>query len=523
MSSASMLTLTPEPHPGSGVGASTEPTPATDAYLARAGEGYDAWLSHVWPAAGCQRPVQLRGDLATVDTRSGQLLDSRHTSTLPDGVIYKACGNRRHTVCPSCAERYRQDAYQLIRAGLVGGKTIDESVATHSAVFATFTAPSFGAVHTRVVKHHTCESRKRCRCRSEPCRARRDATTCEHGRLTSCSQRHGVDDMALGHPLCLDCYDHDAQVVWNNHAGELWRRTVQALTRSLVHVSRQRGVGFLDVETGPGEHRSLSTLRIRYAKVAEYQTRGVIHFHVLFRLDGVDPYHPDQVTPPDPAADVDLLTDVIQLAATTTRFRTPAHPTYRPEGWPIGWGEQLDLRPVLLRGDNSVTDSQVAGYLAKYATKSTETTGHVSTRLTSETINTYADPTGSHPERLIEACWRLSRHAHWHSLGKWAHMLGYGGHFLTKARAYSVSFGYLRSLRVTWRRSQTPDTTVEVRAIDDRDDDTVIVSNLTYAGIGWHTTADATLANTAAALARLRAQTARDSVHEHLDLTTVAV
>jgi hypothetical protein len=34
---------------------------------------------------------------------------------MSDGAIYKACGNRRATVCPSCAETYRQDAYQLIR------------------------------------------------------------------------------------------------------------------------------------------------------------------------------------------------------------------------------------------------------------------------------------------------------------------------------------------------------------------------------------------------------------------------
>ena len=32
-----------------------------------------------------------------------------------------------------------------------------------------------------------------------------------------------------------------------------------------------------------------------------------------------------------------------------------------------------------------------AGYLAKYATKSTEITGHVSARLTADTIDLYAD------------------------------------------------------------------------------------------------------------------------------------
>ena len=63
---------------------------------------------------------------------------------MPDTVIHKACGNRRAAVCPACAEYYRADAYQLILAGLRGGKGIPDTVAGHPAVFATLTAPSFG-------------------------------------------------------------------------------------------------------------------------------------------------------------------------------------------------------------------------------------------------------------------------------------------------------------------------------------------------------------------------------------------
>ena len=44
---------------------------------------------------------------------------------MPDGVIYKSCGNRRASVCPHCAEVYRRDAFQLIRAGMIGGKGVD--------------------------------------------------------------------------------------------------------------------------------------------------------------------------------------------------------------------------------------------------------------------------------------------------------------------------------------------------------------------------------------------------------------
>ena len=37
---------------------------------------------------------------------------------------------------------------------------------------------------------------------------------------------------------------------------------------------------------------------------------------------------------------------------------------------------------------------------------------------------------------------------------KWAHMLGFGGHYLTKSRRYSVTFGQLRAARTGHRRAQ---------------------------------------------------------------------
>ena len=144
--------------------------------------GYDAWLDHVWHAAACTRPVRLRGEFRHIDAATGELRLTVPTIGMPDGVIYKPCGNRRTSVCPACAETYRRDAYQLIRAGLAGGKGITPEVAAHPAVFVTLTAPSFGPVHTRPVTRHTCPDRSRCTCRPQPCHARRDAITCEHGR-----------------------------------------------------------------------------------------------------------------------------------------------------------------------------------------------------------------------------------------------------------------------------------------------------------------------------------------------------
>ena len=112
---------------------------------------YSGWLDHIRAAAGCTRPIRLAGQVHTIDPATGQIIAATDTASMPDGVIYKACGNRRATVCPSCSTVYQYDAYQLLRAGLAGGKQIPESVSSHPAVFATFTAPSFGAVHSRVV------------------------------------------------------------------------------------------------------------------------------------------------------------------------------------------------------------------------------------------------------------------------------------------------------------------------------------------------------------------------------------
>jgi hypothetical protein len=62
--------------------------------------------------------VRLHGTASYVDTTTGELLRHLDTANLPDGVIYKPCGTRRTHECPSCAEVYRRDAFQVIRAGM---------------------------------------------------------------------------------------------------------------------------------------------------------------------------------------------------------------------------------------------------------------------------------------------------------------------------------------------------------------------------------------------------------------------
>src|SRR3954466_3495762 len=94
-------------------------------------------------------PGRLGGRPAAIDTAWGEVRATFSTEGEPDGTLLKCCGNRREAVCPSCAERYRGDAFQLVAAGLGGAKGGPDSVAEHPMVFLTLTAPSFGPVHSR--------------------------------------------------------------------------------------------------------------------------------------------------------------------------------------------------------------------------------------------------------------------------------------------------------------------------------------------------------------------------------------
>ena len=177
-----------------------------------------------------------------------------------------------------------------------------------------------------------------------------------------------------------------------------------------------------------------------------------------------------------------------------------------------------------MRGAGTITDLAVASYLAKYSTKGTETTGHASARLTPDTIDLYANPAGTHPERLIAACWRLGHHPDYTSLRRWAHMLGFGGHFLTKARRYSIRFRDLREARIIYRRSHDAWTRTRTHPGADHADEetTLIIGTLTYAGTGWTTSGDALLANTAADQARKRRQAGRDELADEYNRATPA-
>lgn len=411
--------------------------------------GFDAWRHQIIRLSGCTNPIHLVGNGALVDAQTGVVLH-RYGSTDHGGRLLTACGNRRTSVCPACARTYRADAYHLLRAGLAGGKGIGAEVAAHPQVFATLTAPSFGPVHTR-------------RENARPCRPRRAGERCPHGAALGCHVRHAEDDPRLGEPLCPRCYDYAGAVLWQAHAGQLWHRFALELRRELA---RRAGVS----RTALAE-----TVRLAYAKVAEYQRRGLIHFHAVIRLDGGD----GPRTAPPGWATTALLIDTVRTAAGLVRLPAPGAEVVGPRV--LRFGRQVDVRPIEAGSLGEPLSSEaVAGYIAKYATKGAEVAGAVDRR-----VHQGADlatlPVRNHTLRMIGTCWWLGGLEPFTALQlrRWAHMLGYRGHFTTKSRRYSTTFTALRSARAEHRARE------QRAALGLADRPTVTVGQWRYAGRGY--------------------------------------
>ncbi|MEU7191157.1 replication initiator, partial [Streptomyces sp. NPDC045369] len=370
------------------------------------------------------------------------------------------CNNRRTTRCAACSEVYRRDTFQLITSGLRGGKGVPERVATHPRVFATFTAPGFGPVHNRSTG--PTGSVRRCRC----------------------GAFHDQEDTALGTALDPDTYDYEAAVLWNAHAGALWRRFSIYLRREVAK------------RAGLTQRAFRQYARVSFAKVAEYQKRGAVHFHAVIRLDG--PTGND--TPPPAWATAELLTDAIQAAATAARVDGPV---IDGRAHIFTFGRQLDVRTIRsadFDGGQELTERAVAAYIAKYATKGAETATGALDRPLKFLAELAQLDISDHARRLIRTAWNLGARKDLEELRlrAWAHMLGFRGHFSTKSRRYSTTLGALRNARAGWRRAQAAAET------DTAPDTTLVLAHWVYAGTGL-TNAETWLAESLA----------RDTAREH--------
>ncbi|MEZ0492365.1 replication initiator [Kineococcus sp. TBRC 1896] len=476
-------------------------SPSAEAELGRRllSPTFDRWAEQAANCGHCARPIRLRGQATTIDRTTGQVLSTYDSANEPDGVLYTRCGNRRASVCPSCSHEYKGDMWHLLAAGAAGGmKGVPESVATHPLVFATLTAPSFGAVH----------GLRRRNGRPSMCRPRSTNAVCEHGNPAGCRAVHAEGDRRLGQPLCAECYDYTGHVVWQWWSPELWRRFTIALRRALA--------AFL----GLTQKDTHALLRVSFAKVAEFQRRGVVHFHALIRLDG-PPTDNDAFPAPLTAVSAQQLCELVHVAAARVWFDAPATEA-RGELRRLRFGTQVDARAVTTAAtreagradhpDDGLHPETVAAYIAKYATKACDDFGLPPGLRDAEAARRMGIV--EHVCRLLAEVQHLARTGgpKYLPLAKWAAMLGFRGHFSTKSRRYSTTLGRLRSARKRWSVQQLRDrltgrttssldhdATVEPPEVEDS---TLVVSSWSLDGIGWLTAGDAALAATAAAQAR---------------------
>jgi hypothetical protein len=189
-------------------------------------------------------------------------------------------------------------------------------------------------------------------------------------------------------------------------------------------------------------------MRLNYFKVAEFQRRGLIHFHVIIRIDG--PGGPD--TPPPVWATVELLDSVARHCVRRDRLLLDDESELR-------WGHQLRITDVSRDEDTR----RVATYLAKYSIKTTDGSTELARRFT-KYGQILALPE-SHQRTLALTAWDLGYQRH-------AHSYGYAGNLITKSRHYSTTFTRIRGERAAYMR---PQNTLET-----------IPGTFLYDGRGYH-------------------------------------
>jgi hypothetical protein len=205
-------------------------------------------VKDIQQAGGCSHPIRLRREF--VNAATGEVNER---------PLLVACKDRRALLCPSCSYLYKADAWIVVSTGLIGGKGVPASISDHPRLFLTLTAPSFGTVHRR---------RNDGSCQPGPLRF------CAHRRSLACSHHHEDADPELGSPLCDFCYRYADAVIWNAESSRLWNRTFEQIRRRLAIML---GVSLEEVS----QHA-----RVNYLKVAEFQRRGLAHFHIVLRVDG---------------------------------------------------------------------------------------------------------------------------------------------------------------------------------------------------------------------------------------------
>jgi hypothetical protein len=257
----------------------------------------------------------------------------------------------------------------------------------------------------------------------------------------------------VGGPLCVECYDYAGAVIWQASVGRLWSRLRTYLPR---HLARAAG------RTGAEVHASV---RLSFVKLVEYQRRGLVHVHAIIRADGIPTpagasggeqvtAAPDWVTP-------DLLADAVTSATAAVRVRVEGGAA---GAWDLAWGPQVDVHPI------TTSTRSIASYIAKYATKSTETSGWnpaTNRAAAHREGDGVGDEEGSGRERhaatMVQTAYDLAEVPELTRLrlARRANDLGYGGRVASASRRFSTTLTALRQARADHRDEQRRERTGE--------------------------------------------------------------
>ncbi len=195
----------------------------------------------IYSMGECENPIRLaRSKAVSLDRGTGEV-------TYADSTYVKPCGNRRAGECAHCSRQHSGDCYSIIQSGLDKKSPF---------LFVTLTAPGSATGGTGFwVAGNT---------------PPKDCKTCG---LPVAGYRPGrvrEDDSRIGSPYCLACFDPSKAARWNSDASALWAETILLARRYM----RDNCIGDSDDKKLP---------KIDYVKVIEFQRRGAIHFHGLFR------------------------------------------------------------------------------------------------------------------------------------------------------------------------------------------------------------------------------------------------
>lgn len=452
---------------------------AIDQAIRRASSpGHESWWQRCTAVGFCANPVQA----SACDPDLGRRV-----------AVMIRCGNRRAAICPSCSDLYAADTWQLVHAGTQGGHHgMPETTANRPQVFATLTAPSFGAVHTSSSRPGLADTV----CHS----ASSGKSHCPHGKALWCNAIHASDDPEVGQPLCPDCYDYTGHVLFNWHAPELWRRFTIALRRAVAAHLRRTGI-------------DPDAVRVSFVKVAEYQRRAVVHYHTIIRLDPPDNDDSStgasdaEVSAIELAALVRQAANQVRLPVTVDAAAGAAATASKSEARMLRFGTQIDAQPLNDTDDTGKPGlaRRVAAYLAKYTTKSVAEFGIAARRISPAVIAELDIP--AHTRRILSTLVNLATLPANTAMAAWLHTLGYRGHITSKSRRYSITMTALRAARHHWRinradRPEHADVQHNSRDQQDRSSSACELSDWRIDSVGHRNDGERLLVHTAALRAR---------------------